>query len=534
MTIGGIVREHEDDLKLPLAQRYVHQIRMDGSMKIGVTMNSELAALIHDPGVRYLDGDITFKRTKGMGGRDLVSLLRASFTKDAFTQSFDAFFSAVKQVTGKPVRFKAFHPQGDLYSVLFDMEAAQVQGFGASTDELVGVVGQETVDYLNRFRGLSDPPDIDNWHQFCRTHQNKKLRDRHTQKIRYPGLLPGFNESLSSFPLGFWQQSPSHTNLFESTHVATNRATNSNLLPLESLRTYTRMRRNVTRSNKRRSYREDHAIFNDSIMAAQAALAALNGNKKALYLKTLKSPKKDLGRVPRNNDVDAPESDVEHPAGYASAVPSSPFSSPRSRFSTPQPEVEYNQNSGVTDTSAADSFELTEFELGELWTHCHELFAVPNAFDSDTPFIADPELADPDTSSPAGSPATQAAATPAHIAPAPAVPLQAAVKHRRADEVDARDIIDGHRPRKVFVQAGRRSPREYALGAINRRSRRPNPIKVVEPPSPMEDIVHFSQLPRFRRISDSGRQADKWPGGGGPGKMPGLNRANGTNASVAE
>ncbi|KAJ7508059.1 hypothetical protein B0H11DRAFT_1902371 [Mycena galericulata] len=33
--------------------------------KITVAMNPEFAALIHDAGVRYLEGDITFKRTKG-------------------------------------------------------------------------------------------------------------------------------------------------------------------------------------------------------------------------------------------------------------------------------------------------------------------------------------------------------------------------------------------------------------------------------------------------------------------------------------
>jgi hypothetical protein len=61
----GILADYEKDQKLPMCDRYVHQIRMEGAMKIAVTMNPELAALIHDAGVRYLEGDITFKRTKG-------------------------------------------------------------------------------------------------------------------------------------------------------------------------------------------------------------------------------------------------------------------------------------------------------------------------------------------------------------------------------------------------------------------------------------------------------------------------------------
>ncbi|KAJ7430815.1 hypothetical protein B0H11DRAFT_902572 [Mycena galericulata] len=62
---AGILEEYANDLKLPLAQRYVHQIRMDGEIKIAVAMVPELAALLHDAGVRFLEGDITFKRTKG-------------------------------------------------------------------------------------------------------------------------------------------------------------------------------------------------------------------------------------------------------------------------------------------------------------------------------------------------------------------------------------------------------------------------------------------------------------------------------------
>jgi len=38
-----------------------------------------------------------------------------------------------------------------------------------STDELIPLVGQPTVDYLNHTRGLSDPTDIANWHEFCKT-----------------------------------------------------------------------------------------------------------------------------------------------------------------------------------------------------------------------------------------------------------------------------------------------------------------------------------------------------------------------------
>ncbi|KAJ6548476.1 hypothetical protein B0H19DRAFT_1074336 [Mycena capillaripes] len=95
-----------------------------------------------------------------------------------------------------------------------------------STDELVPVVGQKTFDYLNLIPGLSDPSKIG-------SHSARRTR---AGSCEYPWLLLGFNESLSSFPKAYWQKSPSHTNLVESTHVASNRATTINLLPVESVR----------------------------------------------------------------------------------------------------------------------------------------------------------------------------------------------------------------------------------------------------------------------------------------------------------
>jgi hypothetical protein len=48
---------------------------------------------------------------------------------------------------------------------------------------LVPAIGQEAVDYLNHFRGLSDPVDIENWHQFCKNHDNQKLRGKFPKVI---------------------------------------------------------------------------------------------------------------------------------------------------------------------------------------------------------------------------------------------------------------------------------------------------------------------------------------------------------------
>lgn len=106
---------------------------------------------------------------------------------------------------------------------------------------------------------MQTPEDIAGWHHFCQSHQNKKLQgtqhrakfiesrdfvlsltwlvfiDWYKHKVQYPWLLPGFNETLSRFPPGFWSKSPNHSNLVESGHVQTNLETGIRLTPLEAI-----------------------------------------------------------------------------------------------------------------------------------------------------------------------------------------------------------------------------------------------------------------------------------------------------------
>ena len=56
----GIVDQYEQDQKLPPNERYVWHLRMEGDIKLVVTMNPALATLIHT--ALYLVGDYTFKR----------------------------------------------------------------------------------------------------------------------------------------------------------------------------------------------------------------------------------------------------------------------------------------------------------------------------------------------------------------------------------------------------------------------------------------------------------------------------------------
>ncbi|KAJ7444486.1 hypothetical protein FB451DRAFT_1434374 [Mycena latifolia] len=371
---AGILDKYEQDLELSPDLRYIHIIRMEEDLKVAVTMDSFLANLVHE--VQYLVPDFTFKRIKGLLNewevavwldeeKERVSITRVYCNKAtamAFFYIFDGFFMAIKQVTGRPVRFKAFDPEGNIISINFDMEAAQVQGFAMallkllgetapetdpdiivryvvklctvhftrSTDALVGAVGQATVDYLNRIRGLKRPEDIEAWHKFCREHPNKKLRDWYEHKIRYSWLLPGYNESLSLFPPGFWDRTPHHTNLVESAHVATNRETGTLLSPLEAIQKarafdadraaaiiatretcilsnhnnsdQSRMSRAVGRQKTVQKRRAEHTSVENGLSEAVKELREISDAKKAAAarVKELKEEKKSLGRAPRN------------------------------------------------------------------------------------------------------------------------------------------------------------------------------------------------------------------------------------------
>ncbi|KAJ7233642.1 hypothetical protein C8J57DRAFT_1576159 [Mycena rebaudengoi] len=471
---AGILADYEDDLKLPLAKRYVHHVHMSGETKIAVAMNPELAALLHEEGVRFIEGDITFKHTKGEMNEweaavwytpslERVTVARIytnACSKEAFTHLFDAFFGTVKKVTGKSVRFKAFDPKGSIYSIHFDMEAAQVQGsvlgfrtwslkiphfvhcfhalirINLSTQQmdLFPSSGRRPLTILIAF-GVFPPrwilPTGINFAQHIRIRSfgdrfltEVPSLDWHAHKVQYPWLLPGYNESLSSFPKGFWQQSPNHTNLVESAHVASNRATKINLLPVEAVRkarifdaekaaSIAAARETCILVNRRnedqvRMTRNEHHNVGISILETQAELAALNASKQdaAARLKDLKSQKKELGRVPRHStsgrtgpstsipkivgtrsdssDDEESQLQVEPDASSSPAAPtmsSSPFSSPGPILhSEALDETDIDFTSGAYVDSSAVIPPVDEFD-GQLMTFTDEELDAFAAFD---------------------------------------------------------------------------------------------------------------------------------------------------------
>ncbi|KAJ7122706.1 hypothetical protein C8R43DRAFT_959206 [Mycena crocata] len=132
--------------------------------------------------------------------------------------------------------------------------------------------------------------------------------DWYEHKIRYLWLLPGYNESLSLFPPGFWIQTPNHTNLVESAHVATNDQTGTKLMPLEAIQRArafdraraesicasretcipvnrnnsdtSRMQRSVSRAARRKQHHTQHSELENNILEKKKQLKELQSEKK--------------------------------------------------------------------------------------------------------------------------------------------------------------------------------------------------------------------------------------------------------------
>ncbi|KAF8229096.1 hypothetical protein L208DRAFT_1288337, partial [Tricholoma matsutake] len=255
----GIIDQYEKDQKMPVAEHYIWHLQMEGDVKLVVTLNSVLAALLHTALYIVMSGELDecefviwhAPTNKHKCCITIAHVYCNSATHKAFDYLFEALFTSIEKATGHKVRFHVFEPTtGNLLAIILDMEAAQVQGLGDAlvklqmnksqqsriyntdpevivqyilklctvhfercSDELVEAVGHNGVDYLNKFRALMSTSDIAAWHAFCKDHPSEKLKsqfssintlmclsmtpsDWYAHKISYPWLLPGFNKSL--------------------------------------------------------------------------------------------------------------------------------------------------------------------------------------------------------------------------------------------------------------------------------------------------------------------------------------------------
>ncbi|KAJ6462820.1 hypothetical protein DFH09DRAFT_1347497 [Mycena vulgaris] len=294
-----------------------------------------------------------------------------------------------------------------------------------STEPLVAAVCQETVDYLNRIRGLKSAADIEAWHHFCRNHENKKLRDWYPHKVQYPWLLPGYKESLSRFPPGFWSQTPNHTNLVESAHVATNQETGTKLTPLEAIELprkadrakalpiaaaretcisvnrnnsdRSRMQRSASRAARRNINRTQHSQLENSIIDTKKQLEDASKRKLTLTqrLKDFSQRRSLLVAPPRNShsvDRFGTAGSIPHVSSRADGDSDSeveivnerlPATSQTLRFSSPAPSSSSGFNDVDLNDYLSDTMESRPASVPPSSSSGFDLASRASDFDSD-------------------------------------------------------------------------------------------------------------------------------------------------------
>ncbi|KAJ7270000.1 hypothetical protein B0H12DRAFT_1310429 [Mycena haematopus] len=226
-------------LTKPLPERYIHSYieTKKGEIMI-LTFVPYLLKLLDDPGVTSFAGDTTYKGIEGklneweltifaLVVQRAASVLRAYIT-GASTDFFEILFDELQrikcEVTGKPLPFKIFIPDGNLLVTNVDMDAAQVIGLCRSvlkfSDPVYSGIPKDTPPELL-------PP------KFIKV--SKKITDWWRHKVQHSWIIPCLVKSQSELSADVWDATPSTTNTNEGQHHWTNSLTGIKLTPVEAL-----------------------------------------------------------------------------------------------------------------------------------------------------------------------------------------------------------------------------------------------------------------------------------------------------------
>ena len=154
------MREFEKDKSRDIGDRYIHSVIMQADMDIIITVNPDLAELVHD--ASWIMVDTTFAVVHGttnewklliwlkgldksepllysMFGEIKIYLFEGTVigrvwsnkaTREAFVVVWNGVFEAIKSITGKSLNFKVFSKKSSLLGAIGDSEGAQAQGLG--------------------------------------------------------------------------------------------------------------------------------------------------------------------------------------------------------------------------------------------------------------------------------------------------------------------------------------------------------------------------------------------------------------------
>ncbi|KAJ7622550.1 hypothetical protein B0H17DRAFT_1151676, partial [Mycena rosella] len=237
---------HAEKLTKPLPERYIHSyIETNKGEIIILTFVPYLLKLLDDPGVTSFDGDTTYKGIESKLNEWELSLFAKVVQRDFFEILFDELQRIKREVTGKPLPFKRFVPDGNLLVTNVDMDAAQVMGLCRSalkfSDPEYSGIPRDTPpeqlapEFIKNFVYIDSKGSLDAFSSFVYGLGVKKIADWWRHKVQHSWIIPCLIKSQSKLPANVWDATPSTTNTNEAQHHWTNSLTGIKLTPVEAL-----------------------------------------------------------------------------------------------------------------------------------------------------------------------------------------------------------------------------------------------------------------------------------------------------------
>ncbi|KAJ7870988.1 hypothetical protein B0H14DRAFT_3571890 [Mycena olivaceomarginata] len=420
----AVLREFEKDKSRDIRDRYIHSVIMQADMDIIITVNPDLAELVHD--ASWIMVDTTFAVVHGttnewklliwLKGTVIGRVWSNKATREAFVVVWNGIFEAIKLITGKSLNFKVFSKKSSLLGAIGDSEGAQAQGLGdviilrqMNTLHVNGVPTVTVVsillfiwktclvhfkrgvfkleahvdDYvfncLLGFPYLETSEEIAAYRDFCQASTNPKVQNWWAHKISYPWLLPSLNRSLTQMSHLHWDLTPGDTNPIEGSHVQDNQVNHTNLTILEavlSARAYDQETARIITASKASGVMENgnnSQMARFSVQARRQARSRVKAMEKAnadggkeLRGKLLKSQQQIATRdaeIKRlQAEVDALQERQRAPSQLfiVDPPPSSPSPTPRTRGSA---NSNYQAPSHVNDLPIAGPSRLPELDF---------------------------------------------------------------------------------------------------------------------------------------------------------------------------
>ncbi|KAJ7157483.1 hypothetical protein C8R46DRAFT_1294194 [Mycena filopes] len=285
--LPGVFNEFQNEQFREMGDRYIHAVTFRADMHVIITINPELAAMVHD--ASWIMVDTTFAVVHGttnewklliwLNGLDKRTVIGRVWTNRATRETFvlvwNGIFDAIEQITGRAVNFKIFSKNSSLLGAIGDSEGAQAQGLGdviilrgmnspsvngsptVTVDSILFFIWKTCLVHFKRgvfaleahidefvfncllgFPYLETLDEIAEYRTFCENSTNTKVQNWWAHKISYPWLLPSLNRSLTSMSKLHWDLTPGDTNPIEGSHVQDNQVNATNRSLLEAILLY--------------------------------------------------------------------------------------------------------------------------------------------------------------------------------------------------------------------------------------------------------------------------------------------------------